>query len=188
MDTNQLTAQTRDKMKKTLEVVRNDLGTIRTGRATPALVEHVVVNAYDGTAKMKLAEMATITTSDSRTLVVAPFDTTQTKAIEKAILEANIGLTPMVDGSIIRLTIPSLTEERREEFIKLAKAKIEGGRVMVRQIRHDMMAQLKRAKDAEEVNEDELTFTEKKIQDLTDELMVEIDTLWSKKEEELRQI
>lgn len=188
MDTTTLLGATKDKMRKTLEVVRHDLGTIRTGRATPALVENVVVNAYDGTAKMKLSEMATITASDSRTLVVSPFDTTQTKAIEKSILESNIGLTPMVDGNIIRLTVPSLTEERREEFIKLAKAKIEGGRVMVRQIRHDVMAQLKRAKDAEEVNEDERTFTEKKIQDLTDELMAEIDSLWSKKEEELRQI
>lgn len=181
-------AAIREKMHKALEVIKGDLATIRTGRATPSLVENIVVNAYDGTAKMKLVEMATVATTDSRTLIVTPFDPTQVSAIEKAIFEANIGLTPVVDGAIIRLTIPMLTEERRQEYVKLAKAKIEGGRIMIRQIRHDIMAEVKRKFESDEINEDEKKHLEKEIQAITDEVIGEVELLGEKKEQELMQV
>jgi len=182
------TESVRQRMNKALEVIKTDVATIRTGRAHPAIVEHVMITAYDGTAQMRLAEMATISTSDARTILLTPFDPTQVAAIEKGILVANVGLTPVVDGQVLRLTIPSLTEERREEYIKLAKAKIEGGRVMVRQIRHDVMAEVKKKSEAEELNEDEKKHLEKEIQTITDMIMGEIDGLWMRKEEELRQV
>ena len=188
MDPQQISQTTRGKMHKGLDVIRQDLATVRTGRAAPSLVENIMVSAYDGTAKMKLQELATITTTDNRTLVVAPFDTTQTAAIEKAILEANVGLTPIVDGGMIRLTIPSLTEERRQEYAKLAKSKIESGRIMIRQIRHDVMAEIKRAYEADTLNEDAKAHLEDEIQRITDETMAEIDVFWEKKEQELMQV
>lgn len=188
MEPQQTIAATREKMHKGIDVIRADLATVRTGRATPSLVENMLVPAYEGTTRMKLQEMATITTSDNRTLVIVPFDSTQTAAIEKAILEANIGLTPVVDGAMIRLTIPTLTEERRQEFTKLAKAKIEGGRIMIRQIRHDVMAEVKRAFEAETLNEDAKAHLEDEIQRITDETMAEIDVLSERKEQELMQV
>lgn len=180
--------ETREKMHRAIEVIKTDLASVRTGRATPALVENISVSAYDGTTTMKLQELATITTSDSRTLIVTPFDSTQVPAIEKAIFEINIGLTPVVDGVLIRLTIPSLTEERRMEYLKLAKAKIEGGRIMIRQIRHDIMVEIKRRFADSELNEDEKTHLEKEIQMITDETMAEVEVLLEKKENELREI
>ena len=175
-------------MHKALEIIRGDLATIRTGRASPALIEHVLISAYDGTAKMKLSELATISASDSRTIIVTPFDSTQISAIEKGILEANVGLTPVVDGIIIRMTIPALTEERRQEYLKLAKAKIEGGRIMVRQLRHDVMAEVKRKFAADELNEDAKIHLEGEIQKVTDTIVNEIDLLADKKAQELMQI
>lgn len=181
-------SQTKDKMNKALEVTREDLSTIRSGRATPSLVEHLVVNVYGGTAKMKLMELATITTMDSKTIVIAPYDMSVIAEIEKGLLEANTGLTPIVDGEVIRITIPSLTEERRKEYIKLAKAKVEAGKIMVRQIRQDIMHDVKRMADEKTIDEDLKKIAEKKIQETTDEMTRELDALASKKEEELLQL
>lgn len=181
-------SEIKSKMQKAIVVLQDDLATIRTGRATPALVENVEISAYEGTQNLKLKEMATITTEGARTLIISPFDPTVIKDIEKGINSANLGFTAAVDSGLIRINIPPLTAERREEFIKLANTKIEGGRIMIRQIRHDVMAQLKRKFENKEISEDDKRRLEKEIQTLTDEMMAEIEVLRKKKEEELSQV
>ncbi|MCX8009309.1 MAG: ribosome recycling factor [Patescibacteria group bacterium] len=180
--------QTREKMKKAFEITLQDLSTIRSGRATPTLIENIPILAYNGTTKMKLMELATITTTDSKTLLVQPFDVSVIQDIEKGILEANIGLIPIVDGNIIRLSVSPLTEERRREFIKLAHAKIEAGKIMIRQIRQDVLHVVKRKEEEKEINEDQKKMLEKHIQEITDANMAELEILRKKKEEELLQI
>lgn len=184
----ELLSKFRARMRKALEIVLADVATIRSGRATPSLVESLIVLAYDGTQRLKLMEMATITTMDAKTLVILPFDPSVIRDIEKSILEANIGLTPVVEGESIRITIPPLSEERRNEYIKLARVKLEAGRVMVRQIRHDAMQELKRSEGAKTITEDQRKVAEKKVQELTDEMMSEIEAIRERKEKELREL
>ncbi len=183
-----LLSQTRDRMRKAFEITQTDLSSVRSGRATPALVEHIVISAYGGSQKLKVMEMATITTMDAKTLVISPWDPSVIGDVEKGILEANIGLTPVVDGEIIRMSIPPLSEERRQEYIKLARAKLESGRIMIRQIRHEAMRDLKKAQDNGDIAEDERKHGEKKVQELTDEMIAEIDALGDRKEQELLQV
>jgi ribosome recycling factor len=185
----QYLAQIKDRMTKAVDVTREDLATIRTGRATPVLVENIDIMAYGGSQRLKLREMATITSSDARTLVIVPYDPSVKDEIIKGIQEAKAGFTPVAgEGNDIRITIPALTEERRQEYIKLAHAKLEAGRIMVRQIRHDEMSKLKRAYEAKEITEDDRFRTEKQIQEITDEMVGEIDSMGQRKEEELMQI
>jgi ribosome recycling factor len=181
-------SQTREHMKKSIEITRNDLTSIRSGRANPALVENIIINAYGGTQKMKLLEMATITTQDSKTILIAPFDPSQVNEISKGIQEANAGLNANVDGELLRIVIPPLSEERRLEYIKLAKAKLEAGRIMVRQVRQEAMKDIKKAKEAGDVTEDQEKVGEKQVQELTDEMIAEVDSMGQKKEQELLQI
>jgi ribosome recycling factor len=180
--------QTKEKMLKAVEVTKEDLSSIRSGRATPSLVENVVVAVYGGTARMKLMELSTITTMDSKTIVISPYDVSIISEIEHGLQEANIGMNPIVDGDVIRISIPQLTEERRREYIKLAKAKIEAGKIMLRQIRQDMMQQIKKLEDEKEIDEDQKKLGEKQIQETTDAMVNELDQLESKKEAELLQI
>ncbi len=181
-------SNTREHMKKAIEITMMDLGSIRSGRATPALVENIPVAAYGGTQKMRILEMATITTMDAKTIVIAPYDPSTINEIEKGILEANSGLTPVIDGEVIRISIPSLSTERRQEYIKLAKAKLESGRVMIRQIRHDAMKHLKKAVDDKTITEDQQEYGDKMVQKMTDEMVAEIDGFGAKKEAELMQV
>lgn len=181
-------SQTRDHMKKAVGVTQQDLSSIRSGRATPALVETIVIPAYGGAQRLKLMEMATITTMDAKTIVISPYDPSQIADIEKGIFEANTGLTPVIDGEIIRITIPALSEERRKEYIKLAKAKLEAGRIMIRQIRADAMRDLKRLEEENSISEDDRQHAEKRVQELTDEMIAEIDGLGERKEAELMQV
>jgi len=181
-------SKTREAMRKSLEVTKQDLSSIRSGRATPALIENITILAYGGSQKLKLLEMATITTSDTRTLLIAPYDPSQITEIERSILEANVGLTPVIDGEHIRITIPSLSEERRREYIKLAKTKLEGGRIMVRQVRAEAMRDLKRLEADKTISEDEQEHGERLVQEQTDEMIAEINTLGEKKEQELLQV
>ncbi len=183
-----VTNQARDHMKKAIEVTRTDLSSIRSGRATPALVENIVVSVYGGSQKLKIMELATITTMDAKSIVIAPFDPSIISEIERGLQEANVGLTPVVDGEIIRITIPLLSEERRQEYIKLARTKLEGGRIMIRQIRHEAMKNLKKLEEEGTISEDERKHGEKVIQELTDEMIAEIDALGEKKEAELVQV
>jgi len=179
---------TRDHMKKALTVISQDIAGIRSGRATPALVENIVISCYGGSQHLKIMEMATITTMDAKTIVIAPYDLSVLAEIEKGIGEANRGLTPVIDGEIIRIAIPSLSEERRGEYIKLARVKLEAGRVMVRQVRHEAMRQLKKAVDEKSISEDQQKHAERLVQEMTDEIIAEIDTLGEKKEAELLQV
>ncbi len=179
---------TRDRMKKAIEVTQNDLSSVRSGRATTALVDHIVIAAYGGTQRLKVTELATITTMDAKTLVIAPFDPSIITEIEKGIHETNSGLTPVVDGDIIRITIPALSEERRQEYIKLARAKVEGGRIMIRQIRQDAMKDIKKLKTDNAVSEDEQKHGERQTQLLTDEMTADLDGLLERKETELMQV
>ena len=188
MDKEVLLQEIRGKMEKALEVLVEDLATIRSGRATPVLVENIKISCYEGTQTLKLLELAMITTQDSRTLLVSPFDSTVIGEIEKGILEANLGLTPAVDGNLIRVKIPPLSEERRREYLKLARVKLEGGRIMIRQIRKEAMMKIKRSAESDDINEDEKNHLEDQIQRITDETNVNIEMMGKKKEKELMRL
>lgn len=174
-------------MQKAFEVMQQDFSTVRTGKANPALIENVTIMAYGGSAPMKLMELATIHAQDASTLVITPFDKSIMGEIERGLTDANLGMNPIVDESIIRMSIPPLTEERRKEFIKLVQQKAENGRIMVRQIRHDSMEDLKKMEE-ENISEDEIKRLEKEIQKVTDEYMGKIDSLRVEKEKELMTI
>src|SRR5260221_2897943 len=173
------------RMTKVLDVIKNDLATIRTGRAAPSLVENVVISAYGGSARLKVMELATVHAQDTQTLVITPFDGSIIGDIKKGLEEANTGLTPVIDSTIIRISLPPLSQERREELIHLMKQKLENGRSLIRQARQDGMNDIK--KD-EEMSEDDQKRLEKDLQRLTDEIMGQIDSLGKQKEEELLQI
>lgn len=175
--------ETRDRMQKSVDVMIGDFGTVRTGKANPALIETVIIPAYGGSAPMKLMELATIHAQDTSTLVVTPFDKSILRDIEKGLSDANLGMSPVVDESIVRLSIPPLTQERRQEFIKLIHQKAESGRIMIRQMRHDANEDIKKEKDT--VGEDETARLEKEIQKLTDDFMKKIDEIREQKEKDL---
>ena len=181
-------SQAKQRMQKVLEVLGKDLATIRTGRATPSLIEHVVVSVYGGTQKLRIMELATIATTDPQTLLITPFDSSIITEIQKGIMASNVGLTPVIDGRSIRISIPPLSLERRGELIKLMKQKLEGGRIQVRQIRHEAMGTVKKQFTDKEISNDERTRLEKEIQKATDDIMAGIDAMRERKEEELTQI
>ena len=175
-------------MQKVVDVIKVDLSTIRVGKATPALVENVVINAYGGTQKLKVVELAQIHAQDPQTLVITPYDSSIIGEINKGIMESNTGLTPVVDGQLIRISIPPLSEERRQQLVGLVSQKLEGGRVQIRQVRHEAMEEIKKQFGAKEIGEDDKERFEKEIQKLTDEKIAEIDSLGKQKEEELMAI
>lgn len=175
-------------MEKALEVLKEDLATIRTGRATPSLVENLRISCYEGSQDLKLLELASITVQDNQTLLLTPFDPTVIEEIEKGILESDLGLTPRVEGKMIRVKIPALSEERRKEFLSLAKKKLEGGRIMIRQIRKEARIEIRKAFENEELNEDEKDHLQEKVQDLTDNFNRKIEMLGKRKEEKLMKL
>lgn len=175
-------------IQKIMDLLKADLGTIRTGRATPSLVENVVVAVYGGSTKLKIIELATVGTTDAQTLVLTPFDPSIIQEIAKGIQDANIGMNPVVDGQIIRIKLPALSQERREELIKLMRHKLENGRVMVRQARHESMSTIKKLQTEKQITEDDLKRMEKEIQKIIDDTMNDIDNMGQQKEEELMQI
>lgn len=177
-------SDTRSKMQKALEVLQNDIATVRTGKATPALVENVVISAYGGTAKMRVMEVATINATDAHTLTLSPFDQSIINEIQKGIQDANLGLSPSVNGEVIRISIPPLSTERRAELIKLMHQKLENGRITLRQVRHEALDAIKK----QEASEDEAKRLEKEVQKLIDDCSAEIDSIGKRKEEELLQI
>ncbi len=183
MDPN-LIANTREQMRKALDILRADIATIRTGKAAPSLVENISVTVYNGTTKLRVMEVATINASDSSTLVLTPFDASIIEDIRKGILESGAGLNPASDGQVLRISIPPLSEERRQELIHLMNQKLENGRVMIRQLRHEALSDLKKG----DLPEDENDRLEKEVQKATDDFVAEIDALGKKKEEELLQI
>lgn len=176
---------TKLQMQKVLEVIRTDLATVRTGRAAPSLVENILINAYGGTAKMRVLELATIGSLDPQTLVVTPFDASIIGEIQKGIEVANVGLNPVIDGQLIRISIPPLSQERREELVSLVRQKLEGGKIQIRQVRHEAMEEIKKKQNTKEISEDDVMRLEKEVQKMTDDTIAQIDELGKRKEEEL---
>ena len=177
--------EVKQKMAKVIEFTSSDVASIRTGRATPALVENIVVNAYGGTTKMKVVELAQITVPDTASLVITPYDQSIIGEIRRDIIAANVGLTPVLDNNLIRIAVPALTAERRMEYVKMLGKKLEDGRVKVRQVRHEKMGELKRMAEEGEINEDDRTRIEEELQRITDKMMEEIGKIGEAKEKEL---
>lgn len=175
-------------MEEVLRVLSEDLSSIRTGRATPALVENIVVSAYGGAQRLKVLELATITATDPQTLMIEPWDKSIIGEIRQGILAANIGISPAIDGEKLRLSMPPMTSEDRERFVKLLQTKLENSKVQLRQIRADFMRDIKEMFEKKELTEDEKFAQEKKLQNLTDEFVAKIDDRGKIKEQELRQI
>lgn len=175
----------RQQIQKVLDLIKNDLGSVRTGRASPALVENISIVTYGGTTKLRVLELATVTTSDSQTLVITPFDQATRDDIRKGIVDANTGLNPTDDGHVLRITIPPLSTERREELIKMMNHKLENGRVMIRQARHEAMNDIKKQAESDGLSEDDQTRLEKEAQKIVDETIATIDSMGKQKEAEL---
>lgn len=173
------------KMQKIVEFVRGDIAGIRTGKATSTLVENITIGAYGGTAQMKVIELASITVPDAQTIVITPYDQSIIGDIKRDIIAANTGLTPVLETNLIRITVPSLTTERRLEYVKMLHKKLEDGRVKLRQTRHEKMTELKRQAEAKEVNEDERERLEKELQEITDKMMQSIEEAGKIKEKDI---
>lgn len=178
--------EARIKMQKTIDFLRSEIAQIRTGRATPAILENVAVEVY-GT-KMKIVELAQIAVPDPKQLLISPWDKTIIGDLAKGIQNANLGLNPIVEQEAIRIQIPPLTEERRKEFIKILHQKLEMARVAIRAVRHEILDRLKKAKDGGEIGEDEEKRLEKQLQELVEEFIEEVDLLGSYKEKELMEV
>ena len=175
-----------DKMEKSLEAFRRELTTIRTGRASLCLVDGIKVESYG--SKMPLNQVATITIPESRLIVIQPWDPQVLPAIDKAILAANIGLTPASDGKVLRISIPQLTEERRKEMVKQTKKIGEEHRVAVRNCRRDAIDQLKKQKKDKDISEDDLFKLQDEAQKETDAFIKKIDATLAEKEKEVMEV
>lgn len=173
----------RDKMVKAVEHTRSEFGSIRTGRAAPALVEKLKVDYYG--SEVPLQQLAGIQVPEAKVLLISPYDKGSLKAIEKAIQNSDLGVNPSNDGSVIRLNFPPLTEERRKEYVKAAHHKAEEGRVSVRNIRRSARKDLEALEKDGEISNDELERAEKDLERVTHEYVAEIDRLLKNKEEEL---
>lgn len=186
MDPDEILLQTEDSMEKSVDYMSHEFDSVRTGKASPALVENIDVDAY-GTS-MKLKQLALITTPEPRLLVIQPFDAVTVKDIEKAIKESKIGINPAVDGKVIRLPVPELSEERRRDLVKTIKQMAEEARVRVRTNRRDGIDQVKKAEKEGDVTEDQRRDLEADVQKLTDKFVSRIDESVSKKEADIMKI
>ena len=171
-------------MLKSEEAMVSEFAGVRTGKASPALVENLMIEAYEGSS-MRLLELASISTPEMRTIMIQPWDASTVQAIDKGIQAANLGLNPSVDGKIIRINLPDLTKERREELVKVVRKMAEDGRVAVRHVRREAIDTLKAEKKKSDITEDDLTGGEKEVQKLTDTYVKKIDNHLSSKEEEI---
>ncbi len=183
MSIDDILLETEDKMLKSEQVVVNEFAGVRTGKASPALVENVMVEAYGG--HMRIRELAGITTPEPRMLVIQPWDANTLHPIEKAIQKSNLGLNPAVQGKIIRLVFPELSQERRTEFVKIVKKMAEDGRVAIRHVRRDAMELLKKHTHDSGITEDEVEHAEKELQKLTDQYIATIDEHLVHKDKEI---
>ncbi len=183
MTTDDFLLEAEDKMIKTEQVVINEFQGVRTGKASSALVENIMVEVYG--AQMRIRELAGITTPEPRMLSIQPWDANSLHPIEKAILKSNLGLTPSIQGRAIRLFFPELSEERRQEFVKIVRKMAEDGRVAIRHVRRDAMEQLKKHAHDSGVTEDDVKHAEKELQKLTDDYTAKIDQHLTSKEKEI---
>jgi len=182
----ELIKEAEQRMQVTLDVLEEDLTAIRTGRASPALIEKLPVEYYGST--LPLIQLATISVPESRQLLIRPFDPSSLKAIEKAILASDLGLTPNNDGKSIRLNLPALTEERRRELVKVVNSRLEECRVAVRNIRREVIKSLRDLEKEKEISEDEEKQAEDELQELTDAMMEKIEQIGERKEKEILEI
>lgn len=173
-------------MKKALDVLKKELATLRAGRATPALLDKIVVDYY-GTP-MPVNQVATISVPEPRMIVIQPWEKTMVPAIEKAIQKSDLGLTPTNDGTVVRLTIPQLTQQRRTELVKVVHKKAEEGRVAIRNLRRDANEILKKMAKDKAISEDEGQLAQENIQKLTDKYIKEIDRVAAQKEKEIMEV
>ena len=178
--------EAKGRMAKSVEATRGEFSTVRTGRASPHLLDRVDVDYYGTTTPLR--QLAQISATEARLLTITPYDKSSIKAIEKAILESDVGLTPSNDGQVIRLQIPELTEERRRDLVKVVHNIAEQGRIAVRNIRRDVMHDLRELKSEGEVGSDDEHRAESELQKLTDARIGEIDTALAGKEEEILEV
>jgi ribosome recycling factor len=176
----------RDRMAKSVDAIRHEFGSVRTGRASPALLDRITVDYYGSSTPLK--QLATISAPEARLLSIQPYDKSSIKAIERAILESDVGLTPSNDGNVIRLSIPELTEERRRQLVKVVRNIAEDGRVAIRNIRRDVMHDLRDLRDAGDTGSDEEHRAEAELQKVTDGTIGELDELLGHKEAEILEV
>ena len=184
--TDELIADARERMQKSVEATVTNFATVRTGRANPHLLDRVMVDYYG--AQTPLKQMATIQAPEARLLSVTPYDKTAMKSIEKAIRDSDLGLNPSNDGNIMRLSVPELTEERRRELVKTARHIAEEGRVGIRNVRRDVMHDLRELKNEGDLGADEEKRAEAELQKLTDEKVAELDGILKAKEAEILEV
>ena len=182
----ELLQDARERMSKSVESIRHEFGSVRTGRASPALLDRVTVDYYG--AQTPLRQLATINAPEARLISVQPYDQSSIKAIEKAIINSDLGLTPSNDGKLIRLSIPELTEERRKQLVRVVRGIAEDGRVAVRNIRRDVMHDLRELRDSGETGSDQEHRAEAELQKLTDEKIGELDAALKAKEAEILEV
>ena len=175
-----------ERMAKSVDATRTEFATVRTGRASPQLLDRVEVDYYGSTTPLK--QLSNVSASEARLLTITPYDKSSIRAIEKAILESDVGLTPSNDGNVVRLTIPELTEERRRDLVKVAHNIAEQGRVAVRNVRRDTMHDLRELKSEGEVGSDDEHRAEDELQKLTDAHVAEIDQALAGKEAEILEV
>ncbi|MFL5892748.1 MAG: ribosome recycling factor [Solirubrobacterales bacterium] len=184
--TDELLKDADERMQKSVEACRHELATVRTGRASPHLLDRVIVDYYG--AETPIRQLAQVAATDARLLTLTPYDKNAIKQIEKAIMESDLGLTPSNDGNVIRLQIPELNEERRRDLVRVVHGVAEEGRVAIRNIRRDVMHDLRELKKEGDVGEDDERRAESEVQRLTDEAVGEIESLLKGKEEEILEV
>lgn len=175
-----------ERMQTALELLEEDLASIRTGRASPALVERLPVDYYGTNTPM--IQLASISVPEPRQLLIRPFDPATLKDIERAILASDLGLTPNSDGKVIRLSLPQLTEERRHELVRVVHNRMEETRVKIRNVRRDLIKDLREFEKESLISEDEQERGEKELQDLTDKLIEKVDEIGERKEKEIMEV
>ena len=175
-----------DKMEKTIEGLKKELSTIRTGRATPTLIEHIKVDYFG--VLTPLNQIASITVPDARLLVIQPWDKNSISNIQKAIMTSDLGLNPLSDGKVIRINVPPLSEERRNDLIKVVRRRVEERKVVVRNLRRDAMNELKELEKSKEISQDENKRALDQLQKLTDNSIIRVEQIGQDKEAELLQV
>jgi ribosome recycling factor len=184
--TDELLVDAKDRMAKSVQSTNHEFGSVRTGRASPALLDRIVVEYYGAATPLK--QLATINAPEARLLTVQPFDQSSIKAIEKAIMESDIGLTPNNDGRLIRLGVPELNEERRRELVKVVRHIAEEGRVAIRNVRRDVMHDLRELKEGGDIGADDEHRAEVELQKHTDESVAQLESLLKGKEAEILEV
>lgn len=178
-----------DKLKKrmdeVIDLITTDIASIRTGRASSSMVTEIEVSAYGGQQRLKINELANVSSPDPETIVIEPWDKSIIGDIKKGIEEANVGLNPSIDGEIIRISVPPMTTEDRQKYVKLLGEKLENAKIMIRQIRGDVLKVIREAFDDKNISEDEKFTQEKRLQEITDQYTKKIEEMGEKKEKEL---